>query len=69
MFISAVGLVFWRRTKVVTVNPWATGLSGQLQKAFVTGYSSFFTKFDACNLRIIVKLFPPSQIKSYFAVQ
>ncbi|KAM7501771.1 hypothetical protein LguiB_000675 [Lonicera macranthoides] len=37
VFISAVGLVFWRRKKVVTVNPWATGLSGQLQKAFVTG--------------------------------
>ncbi|KAK3019353.1 hypothetical protein RJ639_003884 [Escallonia herrerae] len=37
IFISAVGIVFWRSSKVVTVKPWATGLSGQLQKAFVTG--------------------------------
>lgn len=31
-------LVFcYRANKVVTVRPWSTGLSGQLQKAFVTG--------------------------------
>ncbi|KAH8519933.1 hypothetical protein H0E87_001394 [Populus deltoides] len=35
--ISAVGFFLFRRSKVVTVKPWATGLSGQLQKAFVTG--------------------------------
>uniref|UniRef100_A0A0A9CQY0 Protein kinase domain-containing protein n=1 Tax=Arundo donax TaxID=35708 RepID=A0A0A9CQY0_ARUDO len=29
-----------RSSKVVTVRPWATGLSGQLQKAFVTGVPS-----------------------------
>jgi hypothetical protein len=39
--ISAVGFFLFRRSKVVTVKPWATGLSGQLQKAFVTGKSSF----------------------------
>ncbi|KAF8394880.1 hypothetical protein HHK36_018817 [Tetracentron sinense] len=37
LFISAIGVVFWRRNKAVTVQPWSTGLSGQLQKAFVTG--------------------------------
>ncbi|KAJ8749755.1 hypothetical protein K2173_012306 [Erythroxylum novogranatense] len=38
LLISAIGLiVFIRSSKVVTVRPWATGLSGQLQKAFVTG--------------------------------
>nr|UKD60040.1 receptor kinase-like protein 1 [Centaurium erythraea] len=30
-------IICFRRTKVVTVKPWATGLSGQLRKAFVTG--------------------------------
>ncbi|KAJ9539821.1 hypothetical protein OSB04_026327 [Centaurea solstitialis] len=29
--------MLWRCNKVATVRPWATGLSGQLQKAFVTG--------------------------------
>ncbi|OMP02465.1 hypothetical protein COLO4_11069 [Corchorus olitorius] len=35
--MSVLGIIFFRRSKVVTVKPWATGLSGQLQKAFVTG--------------------------------
>ncbi|XP_031271895.1 probable inactive receptor-like protein kinase At3g56050 [Pistacia vera] len=33
----AIGIIFSRTSKVVTVKPWVTGLSGQLQKAFVTG--------------------------------
>ncbi|KAM7527644.1 hypothetical protein LguiB_031054 [Lonicera macranthoides] len=37
LFISAVAIVLCQRSKMVTVKPWATGLSGQLQKAFVTG--------------------------------
>lgn len=37
ILISAIGVVYFRSSKVVTVRPWATGLSGQLQKAFVTG--------------------------------
>ncbi|XP_038893218.1 probable inactive receptor-like protein kinase At3g56050 isoform X2 [Benincasa hispida] len=32
----AVGIYLWTNNKA-TVKPWATGLSGQLQKAFVTG--------------------------------
>ncbi|XP_044505625.1 inactive receptor-like serine/threonine-protein kinase At2g40270 isoform X2 [Mangifera indica] len=35
--ILAIGIIFLRSSKVVTVKPWVTGLSGQLQKAFVTG--------------------------------
>ncbi|CAA7398211.1 unnamed protein product [Spirodela intermedia] len=35
--LVAVGIFCYRSNKVVTVKPWATGLSGQLQKAFVTG--------------------------------
>ncbi|KAF9675700.1 hypothetical protein SADUNF_Sadunf09G0059700 [Salix dunnii] len=35
--ISAICIFFFRSSKVVTVRPWATGLSGQLQNAFVTG--------------------------------
>ncbi|XP_018502532.2 probable inactive receptor-like protein kinase At3g56050 [Pyrus x bretschneideri] len=37
IFLSVVGIIVARSSKVVTVKPWATGLSGQLQKAFVTG--------------------------------
>ncbi|CAL5344923.1 unnamed protein product [Camellia sinensis] len=37
IFISALGIFYFRSNKVITVKPWATGLSGQLQKAFVTG--------------------------------
>ncbi|KAJ4840515.1 hypothetical protein Tsubulata_000457 [Turnera subulata] len=37
VLISAICVVFSRSSKVVSVKPWATGLSGQLQKAFVTG--------------------------------
>ncbi|KAL6631025.1 hypothetical protein ACP70R_028365 [Stipagrostis hirtigluma subsp. patula] len=33
----ALFILCYRSSKVVTVRPWATGLSGQLQKAFVTG--------------------------------
>ncbi|XP_022944002.1 probable inactive receptor-like protein kinase At3g56050 [Cucurbita moschata] len=35
--VISVGILIFRSSKVVTVKPWATGLSGQLQKAFVTG--------------------------------
>ncbi|GLT80737.1 hypothetical protein SLA2020_521610 [Shorea laevis] len=37
VFISVIAIIFFRSSKVATVKPWATGLSGQLQKAFVTG--------------------------------
>ncbi|KAL5202937.1 hypothetical protein ABZP36_013889 [Zizania latifolia] len=36
----AAFVLCYRSNKVVTVRPWATGLSGQLQKAFVTGVPS-----------------------------
>nr|XP_043634493.1 inactive receptor-like serine/threonine-protein kinase At2g40270 [Erigeron canadensis] len=36
-FVGVVALLLLRGNKVATVRPWATGLSGQLQKAFVTG--------------------------------
>lgn len=34
---AAIFIFLFRMTKVITVKPWVTGLSGQLQKAFVTG--------------------------------
>ncbi|KAK6927131.1 Serine-threonine/tyrosine-protein kinase, catalytic domain [Dillenia turbinata] len=40
VIITAIGIILYRGNKVVTVRPWATGLSGQLQKAFVTGVPS-----------------------------
>lgn len=41
LFVMVILFVLcYRANKVVTVRPWSTGLSGQLQKAFVTGISS-----------------------------
>ncbi|XP_031117494.1 probable inactive receptor-like protein kinase At3g56050 [Ipomoea triloba] len=37
LVVSAIGIVFCQRNKMAVVKPWATGISGQLQKAFVTG--------------------------------
>ena len=41
--MAAASVMYCRVKKVGTVRPWATGLSGQLQRAFVTG--SFFLFF------------------------
>ncbi|KAK7301701.1 hypothetical protein RJT34_12573 [Clitoria ternatea] len=40
ILVSVIAFVYFRSSKVVAVKPWATGLSGQLQKAFVTGVPS-----------------------------
>jgi hypothetical protein len=37
ILISSIVVYLFKTNKVATVKPWATGLSGQLQKAFVTG--------------------------------
>ncbi|MED6221223.1 hypothetical protein PIB30_052465 [Stylosanthes scabra] len=37
LIVSSIGIYLCKTNKVATVKPWATGLSGQLQKAFVTG--------------------------------
>ncbi|XP_021816267.1 probable inactive receptor-like protein kinase At3g56050 [Prunus avium] len=37
ILMSVIGIFLVRSSKVVTVKPWVTGLSGQLQKAFVSG--------------------------------
>uniref|UniRef100_A0A7N0RIU9 Protein kinase domain-containing protein n=1 Tax=Kalanchoe fedtschenkoi TaxID=63787 RepID=A0A7N0RIU9_KALFE len=37
LLASVIGIFFWQSKKGHIVKPWATGLSGQLQKAFVTG--------------------------------
>ncbi|XP_062154680.1 inactive receptor-like serine/threonine-protein kinase At2g40270 [Alnus glutinosa] len=37
ILILIIGVYLCKSNKVATVKPWATGLSGQLQKAFVTG--------------------------------
>lgn len=53
--ILIVGLYFYGRNKVATVKPWATGLSGQLQKAFVTGIASFVMEtIDLCKLKFLL---------------
>ncbi|CAJ2640345.1 unnamed protein product [Trifolium pratense] len=40
VLVSFAVFVCFRSSKVATVKPWATGLSGQLRKAFVTGIPS-----------------------------
>uniref|UniRef100_A0A0A9DFU7 Protein kinase domain-containing protein n=1 Tax=Arundo donax TaxID=35708 RepID=A0A0A9DFU7_ARUDO len=35
--MAAASIIYYRAKKIGTVRPWATGLSGQLQRAFVTG--------------------------------
>lgn len=37
LIVAAVMFVMCRRRGVTTIGPWKTGLSGQLQKAFITG--------------------------------
>ncbi|XP_059301950.1 inactive receptor-like serine/threonine-protein kinase At2g40270 isoform X1 [Lycium ferocissimum] len=37
LFILIAGTIFFRSNKMAVVKPWATGLSGQLQRAFITG--------------------------------
>lgn len=37
VFLVVIAIFFCRSNKVATVRPWASGLSGQLQRAFVTG--------------------------------
>lgn len=39
LLLLVIGIYFWQTGKVSTVKPWATGLSGQLQRAFLTGNS------------------------------
>ncbi|XP_073100516.1 protein MALE DISCOVERER 2 isoform X2 [Elaeis guineensis] len=40
LVLSAIYLLYCRAKRVVTVMPWTTGLSGQLQKTFLTGIPS-----------------------------
>ncbi|KAG8390135.1 hypothetical protein BUALT_Bualt01G0052000 [Buddleja alternifolia] len=37
LLVLIVGIFFLQSGKIATVKPWATGLSGQLQKAFLSG--------------------------------
>lgn len=37
LIISVIAIIICRNSKIGTVKPWATGLSGQLQRAFISG--------------------------------
>lgn len=50
--MAALYFLCYRANKAVTVMPWTTGLSGQLQKAFVTGMF-IFTLYRFCSCRFI----------------
>lgn len=58
LVISVIGIYLYMNNKAATVKPWATGLSGQLQKAFVTG-NSFFSvgSLDLC-ICVYVFMYP-----------
>jgi len=45
ILVSAASVLCFRAKKMGTVRPWATGLSGQLQKAFVTGMPFRFSPY------------------------
>jgi hypothetical protein len=66
ILISIIGVYLCKSNKVATVKPWATGLSGQLQKAFVTGMSSYSLGRKAEKKYIILDIFVlfglPSQL-------
>jgi len=46
--MAAASVMYCRVKKVGTVRPWATGLSGQLQRAFVTGNFFLFCVHSLC---------------------
>lgn len=46
--MAAASVMYCRVKKVGTVRPWATGLSGQLQQAFVTGNFFMFCVHSLC---------------------
>lgn len=45
LLIIVAVIFFCRKRAVKSIGPWKTGLSGQLQKAFVTGKKIFFSLF------------------------
>lgn len=51
LLLFLISGIYICKTKVANVRPWATGLSGQLQKAFVTGKSNQHTIFIMIKLR------------------
>lgn len=48
IFMTVIGIIFYRSKMATTVKPWATGLSGQLQKAFITGKASSYLEICSC---------------------
>lgn len=66
--LSAVYLLCLRGKNVDTVMPWSTGLSGQLQKAFVTGWFLISSLSDVLRLLILgLSTMYPTIIHSAFA--
>lgn len=63
ILVTFIAIVFFRSSKVVTVKPWATGLSGQLQKAFVTGsYSFWLLSLEKKKRKTLFHLYNNSEI-------
>jgi hypothetical protein len=55
ILVSAASVLCFQAKKMGTVRPWATGLSGQLQKAFVTGmFSPAYVYYDIWGTILIL---------------
>lgn len=61
LFIAATMFIMCRRRAASTIGPWKTGLSGQLQKAFVTG--NFSLSSEALTLLEITVSVPDTWAK------
>jgi hypothetical protein len=55
LVMTIASVIYCRAKKVGTVRPWATGLSGQLQRAFVTG-TRFLYMYILCVLYLVFQL-------------
>lgn len=55
--VLLLGLFCWRRNKIAAIGPWATGFSGQLQRALIIGSDrSHKHEFSQPHRRVIPKL-------------
>ncbi|WVZ25162.1 hypothetical protein V8G54_003706 [Vigna mungo] len=54
VIIVLIMLCIWRKRAAKVIKPWKTGISGQLQKAFITGI--IFSKYEAVFNSIIISV-------------
>lgn len=55
LIVLIVMLFMCRNQAVKTIGPWKTGLSGQLQKAFITGNIMIVSDSNNCSIILFTK--------------